>query len=74
MPKIPSVSSKRFCKFLESVGCRLARTEGDHFIFVKDGLVRPVVVPMVKHLPIFVVLNNLKTLGVSRNRFLELLD
>lgn len=71
MPKIPTVSSRKFCKFLIAVGCRLERIEGDHHIFVKPDIERPVVVPIRKSLPIFIVLNNLKTLGISRREFVR---
>jgi predicted RNA binding protein YcfA (HicA-like mRNA interferase family) len=73
MPKIPSVSSKIFCKFLVKNGCSLARIEGDHYIFTKEGIFRPIVVPTRKQLPTFIILNNLKTLKISRNDYLKLL-
>ncbi|OHA89115.1 MAG: hypothetical protein A3C70_02245 [Candidatus Zambryskibacteria bacterium RIFCSPHIGHO2_02_FULL_43_14] len=73
MPKIPSISSKKFCKFLLSIGCVVARIEGDHYIFTKRDLERPIVVPISKQLPVFIILNNLKTLKISREEFLRLL-
>ena len=74
MPKIPSISSKKFCKFLLDFGCEFVRTDGDHDIFWKTGLLRPVVVPIRKHLPIFIILNNIKTMGISREEFLKRLE
>lgn len=71
MPKIPSISSKKFCKLLERVGCILDRVEGDHYVYVKNGIVRPIVVPLRKQLPVFIILNNLKTLGMPRKEFLQ---
>lgn len=73
MPKIPSISSKKFCKFLVKTGCYLARIDGDHHIFTKKGILRPIVVPVRKNLPTFIILNNLKTLKISRDEFLKLL-
>lgn len=71
MPKIPSISSKKFCKFLILIGCEYIRTEGDHDIFWKDGIMRPLVVPKRKDLPTFIIFNSLKTLGISKDEFLK---
>ena len=46
------------------------REEGDHRIYWKEGLKRPIVVPR-DTLPPFIVLNNLRTLGVSRDDYLK---
>lgn len=73
MPKIPVVSSKKFRAFVEMQGCRFDGIEGDHYIYRRSDLARPVVVPMWKELPVFIVLNNLHTLGVSRNEFIKAL-
>jgi hypothetical protein len=49
-------------------------TEGDHMIFTKRGVIRPVVVPKHAAVPVFVIKNNLRTAGISRERYFELLD
>ena len=71
MPKLPAVSAKKFCKFLEVCGCRFDGIEGDHYVYRKEGLMRPIVVPAWKELPMFIVLGNLRTLGVSRDEFIR---
>ena len=73
MPKLPVVSPKKFCTFLEQAGCTLARVVGDHHIYVKAGLKRPIVVPLYEEVPVFVVLNNLRTLGVTRTEFISMM-
>jgi predicted RNA binding protein YcfA (HicA-like mRNA interferase family) len=45
MPKLSPVHYKRLVKVLEADGFRLAREEGDHMIFIKPGVLRPVVIP-----------------------------
>ena len=70
MPRLPLISSARFCKILKKLGCKLDRIEGGHHIFVRDDLLRPLVVPTRKQLPVFIILNNLKTLGISRDEFI----
>jgi hypothetical protein len=43
-------------------------------VFTKPGVVRPVVIPRYSVLPVFIIKNNLKTGGISRDRYLELLE
>jgi len=43
-------------------------------IFTKAGVLRPIVVPRYKHIPVFIIKNNLRSAGMSRERYFELLD
>lgn len=74
MPKLPSISSRKFRAVLERIGCRLDRIDGDHYVYMRAGLIRPVVVPVRKDLPMYIVLNNLRTLGLARKEFIKLLN
>lgn len=65
------ISSRRFEKFLLSGGCLFKDIEGSHAKYKKPGLLRPIIVPRSKKLPDFVILNNLRILGVTREYFLE---
>jgi len=69
--RIIPVSWKVFEKFLFSQGCEFKRQKGDHLVYTKSGLLRPVIVPKVNPVPIFIIKNNLRTLGVSREVYLE---
>jgi hypothetical protein len=42
-------------------------------VFSKPGLARPVVVPKYVAVPVFIIKNNLRTAGISRERYLKLL-
>ena len=42
-------------------------------IFTKPGVLRPVVVPKYKSIPVFIIKNNLRSAGMSRERYFELL-
>ena len=72
-PRITPISWKRFDRFLLNIGCKLVRQEGDHRIYTKSGLSRPIVIPMEKDLPVFIIKNNLDILGISREEYLKLL-
>lgn len=71
MPKIRSISWKEFEKFLLKIGCKFKREKGDHRIYWKEGIKRPIVIPRDTSLPAFIILNNLKVLGISRDDYLK---
>ncbi|MGZ8846423.1 MAG: type II toxin-antitoxin system HicA family toxin [Pyrinomonadaceae bacterium] len=73
MPKISPVSYKRLACIFERDGFECVREEGDHMIFTKTGVLRPIVVPKYRHIPIFIIKNNLRSAGMSRERYFELL-
>lgn len=73
MGKLAPIHWKKFEKFLFLVGCELKRTKGDHRIYWRVGLKRPIVIPTDAQLPVFVVRNNLRELGISPQEYLELL-
>lgn len=72
MPKKLLVTWKRFEKFLIFVGCTFEREKGDHRIWGRGNLVRPIVFPRVNPLPLFIVRNNLRVLGMSWQEFEEI--
>lgn len=69
--KLARIHWKKFEKFLLSVGCEFASEEGDHRKYQKKGILRSVIVPREKDLPQFIILNNLRTLGISREEYLR---
>ena len=74
MPRITPISWKKFEKFLLFVGCKFAREKGDHRVYIRDGLVRPIIVPQETALPIFIIRNNLRVLGISPEEYLAILE
>lgn len=71
MDGVGSVSWQRFEKFLLTIGCEFKAQEGSHRKYKKQGLARPIVVPCYKRLPDFIIHNNLRTLGISRDDFVK---
>ena len=43
-------------------------------VMTKQGVPRPVVIPMVRELAVFIIRNNMRTAGMTRARYFELLD
>lgn len=73
MARLTPIHWRKFEKFLLFVGCRLEREKGDHRIYWREGLKRPVVIPKDKALPVFVIRNNLRILGISPEEYIEIL-
>lgn len=73
MPQLTPVSRRKFEKFLKFIGCRLKRTKGDHLIYDREGLDRPVVITTDKDVPVFIIRNNLRTLKINPEEYLEIL-
>jgi hypothetical protein len=42
-------------------------------VFTKPGVLRPVVIPKYAAIPVFIIKNNLRTAGMTRERYFELL-
>jgi predicted RNA binding protein YcfA (HicA-like mRNA interferase family) len=73
MPSLRPLSYKTLVKVFEADGFRCVRTEGDHMVFSKPGVARPIVIPKYAAVPVFIIRNNLRSAGMSRERFFALL-
>lgn len=73
MPRITPLNWKEFEKFLLYVGCTFQRQKGDHRVYWRSGLSRPVILPMYRSLPLFIIRNNLRTLGISMDEYLQII-
>jgi len=74
MPRITPVRWQVLEKVFLSVGFRFVRQKGSHRSYVKQGGIRPVVIPTYKEVPVAIIRNNLKTAGISRDEYFELLE
>ena len=74
MPRITAIPAWKLRKVMEKSGFKCVRTEGDHFVYVKSGVARPVVIPDWDEVPVFIIKNNLRTAGISRDEYFELLS
>lgn len=74
MPKFSPVDWKTVESVFLLAGFRFKRQEGSHRSYVKDGVARPVVIPTYKEVPVFIIRNNLKTAGISREEYFRLLE
>ena len=72
--KIKPTHYKVQVKIFEKAGCIYSRTKGDHLIYHFTGAIRPVVIPKYKEVPTFVIMNNMRIIGMSRDKYFEFLD
>lgn len=73
MLKLTPIKRQKFEKLLRYIGCELKRQKGDHFIYDRIDLKRPVVFTADREVPVFIIRNNLRTLGMSREEYFEIL-
>ena len=74
MSRITPIPASRLRKVFERAGFRCVRIEGDHFVYTKEGVPRPVVIPNWGAVPVFVIKNNLRTAGITREEYFSLLE
>jgi len=59
---------------LKTVGCEFIRQKGDHLVYRRADLKRPIVIPAVKDIPIFIIHNNLQILGITKEEYLSIIE
>ena len=74
MDRIVPIHYDKLVKVFQNAGFRTSRTKGDHVIMVKKDIRRPLVIPKVKDVPVFIIRNNLRSAGLSREEYLRYLE
>lgn len=74
MPLLAPIKWKKFEKFLLYVGCTFRRQKGDHRVYWREDLKRPVILPTYGDIPKFIIISNLRTLGITVKEYLEILE
>jgi predicted RNA binding protein YcfA (HicA-like mRNA interferase family) len=57
MAAIRPVHFQRLIRVFEQDGFHFDRQEGDHQIYVKPGVKRPMVIPIYRAVPVFIIKN-----------------
>jgi len=73
LPQIAPVPCQTLVRVFEVEGFVFSRQRGDHLIYTKPGIARPLVIPAYKSVPVVIIKNLLRTAGMSRDRYFELL-
>ena len=74
MPPLHPIHYKTLIAIFEHEGFAFDRQHGDHLILTKAGVSRPLVIPAYHAVPVFIIKNLLRTAGMSRDRYFELLQ
>lgn len=73
MPKIVPVDWRTLEAVFLRAGFEFKRQQGSHRAYGRAGVARPVVIPTYDEVPVFIIRNNLKTAGLSRDDYFRLL-
>jgi len=57
-----------------NAGFRFVRQEGSHRAYTKQGIIRPIIIPVYTEVPVAVIPNNLKAAGISKDEYFRLLE
>lgn len=74
MSRITPIPYNKLARVFELAGFKLVRQKGDHLVYSKAGVKRPVIIPMYKEIPVFIILNNLRVAGLNRDEYFKLLE
>lgn len=74
MSRIAPVDWKTLVKIFELYGCSYKRKKGSHHILNCAGAKRAVVIPEYQQIDVAIIKNNMQTVGMTREEYLELLE
>lgn len=73
--RITPIPYQTLVRVFELEGFTVKRHKGDHLVLTRPGVIRPVVIKTSpREMPVTHILTNLRTAGISRERYFELLD
>jgi predicted RNA binding protein YcfA (HicA-like mRNA interferase family) len=74
MPRITPADWKTLVRVFELFGCQYKRKKGSHHILTCSGSRRAVVIPEYDEIDVDIIKNNMRTAGMTREEYLELLQ
>ena len=75
MKKTANITVAEFRQALQLLGLEKKRIKGGHEAWMKAGMTRPVIFQThADPIPEFIVKNNLRNIGISREEFLAVLE
>lgn len=74
MNKIIPTDWQTQIKIFEKYGCIFQRQKGSHLIFRYPKAKRAVVIPKHSEVGVTLILNNMKTVGMTREQYFKLLN
>ena len=74
MPRLTPVHWKVLECIFKNFGFTFEREGKNHLIYSKDGINRPIVILKYNQIDIDIILNNMRTAKMSRDKYFELLN
>jgi predicted RNA binding protein YcfA (HicA-like mRNA interferase family) len=74
MPKIFPTDWETQVKIFEAFGCVYQRTQSSHLIYHHPNAKRAIVIPKYKEVGVSIIRNNMRTVGMDRETYFELLE
>lgn len=71
--KLTPVNWRVLVKIFEADGFRFERKKGSHRSYIKEGILRPVIIPEYDEVGLDIITSNMRTAKMSRDRYFELL-
>ena len=73
MSRLSSTDWRTQVKIFEKFGCLYVRQKGSHLIYHPPDAKRAVVIPCYDEIPVTLIRNNMRTVGMSREQHFRLL-
>ena len=73
MPRITPIDWRTLVHIFELDGFIQSRVKASHISMTKAGIKRPVVIPKYNEVGLDIIMSNMRTAGMSRERYFELL-
>ena len=75
MRSLANITVDEFRAVLFLLGLAKIRSKGGHEAWIKAGMTRPVIIQThISPIPEFIIRNNLRNIGIDKQKFLEVLD
>ena len=71
--KIKPTNWQTQVKIFEKYGCVFVRQKGDHLVFHHKNARRAVVIPKYEEIPVTIIKNNMRTVGMTRDEYIFIL-
>ena len=73
MPRLSPTDYKTQLKVFQLYGCVYKRKHGSHHVLTYSGAKRAVVIPEYEEIDVDIIKNNMRTVGMTREEYFELL-
>ena len=73
MLKIKPTNWQTQVKIFEKYGSIFVRQKGDHLVFHHKNARRAVVIPKYEEIPVTIIKNNMRTVGMTRDEYISIL-